>query len=45
MQETQFGFLSWEDPLEKEMATDSNIPAGITPQTEEHRAAKESDVA
>ena len=24
-QETQFHFLGWEDPLEKEMATHSNV--------------------
>ena len=27
MQETQVGFLGWEDPLEKEMATHSSILA------------------
>ena len=27
MQETRVGSLGWEDPLEKEMATHSNIPA------------------
>ena len=27
MQETQVGSLGWEDPLEKEMATHSSIPA------------------
>ena len=26
-QETQVQFLGWEDPLEKEMATHSSIPA------------------
>ena len=34
MQETQVGFLGWEDPLEEEMATHSSIPAGRTPWTE-----------
>ena len=28
MQETQVRFLSWEDPLEEEMATHSSILAG-----------------
>ena len=27
VQETQIGFLSWEDPLKEEMATHSNILA------------------
>ena len=27
MQETQVQFLGWDDPLEKEMATHSTIPA------------------
>ena len=27
-------FLSWEDPLEKEMATHSNVLAGRIPRTE-----------
>ena len=31
MQETQVPSLSWEDPLEKEMATHSSILAGKTP--------------
>ena len=35
MQETQVPFLGWEDPLEKEMATHSNIPAWEIPWTEE----------
>ena len=35
MQETQVQFLGWEDPLEKEMATQSNILAWRIPQTEE----------
>ena len=35
MRETQVRALGWEDPLEKEMTTDSNILAWIIPQTEE----------
>ena len=35
MQETQVLSLSWEDPLEKEMATYSSIPAWRIPWTEE----------
>ena len=35
MQETQVQFLGWEDPLEKEMATQSSILAWRIPQTEE----------
>ena len=31
MQETQVGSLGWEDPLEKEMATDSSILAWKIP--------------
>ena len=31
----QVRFLGQEDPLEKEIATHSNIPAWETPQTEE----------
>ena len=31
MQETQGRFLSWEDPLEQEMATHSSIFAGKNP--------------
>ena len=31
MQETQVGSLGWEDPLEKEMATDSSILAWRIP--------------
>jgi len=31
MQETQVQSLGWEDPLEKEMATHSNIPAWEIP--------------
>ena len=34
-QETQVRSLSWEDPLEKEMATHSSILAWETPWTEE----------
>ena len=32
--ETQVRFLGWEDPLEKEMATYSSIPAWKIPWTE-----------
>ena len=35
MLETWIQFLSWEDPLEKEMATHSNILAWEIPWTEE----------
>ena len=35
IQETQFQSLSWEDPLEKGMATHSSIPAWRIPWTEE----------
>ena len=35
MQETWVRSLSWEDPLEKEMATHSSIPAWEIPWTEE----------
>ena len=35
MQETWVRFLSWEDPLEKEMATYSNILSGRISWTEE----------
>ena len=35
MQETWVWSLGQEDPLEKEMATHSSIPAKIIPQTEE----------
>ena len=35
MQETQVRFLSWKDPLEKEMATHSSIFAWRIPWTEE----------
>ena len=35
MQESQVWFLSWEDPLEEEMASHSNILAWKTPGTEE----------
>ena len=35
MQETLAGFLGWEDPLEKEMATHSSILAWRIPWTEE----------
>ena len=35
MQETQVRFLGWEDPLEEEMTTHSNILAWEIPWTEE----------
>ena len=35
IQETQVQSLGWEDPLEKEMATHSSIPAWKIPWTEE----------
>ena len=35
MQETRVQSLGWEDPLEKEMATHSSIPAWRIPWTEE----------
>ena len=35
VQETQVSFLGWEDPLEKEMAMHSSIPAWRIPWTEE----------
>ena len=35
VQETQVQSLGWEDPLEKEMATHSSIPAWRVPWTEE----------
>ena len=35
MQETRVWSLVWEDPLEKEMATHSSIPAWRIPWTEE----------
>ena len=35
MQETQFRYVGWEDPLEKEMATHSTILAWEIPWTEE----------
>ena len=35
MQETPVRFLGWEDPLEREMATHSNILAWEIPWTEE----------
>ena len=36
MQETRVQSLGQEDPLEKEMAINSNIPAWRIPWTEEH---------
>ena len=38
MQETQGRFLSWEDPLEQEMATHSRIFAGKIPWIEKSLA-------
>ena len=35
MQEMQVQSLGWEDPLEEEMTTHSNIPDGMIPWTEE----------
>ena len=35
MQEMQIRFLGWEDPLEKEMATQSRVLAWKIPGTEE----------
>ena len=35
MQKTQIRSLDWEEPLEKEMATHSRIPAWRIPWTEE----------
>lgn len=35
MWETQVQSLGWKEPLEKNMATHSSIPARRTPQTEE----------
>ena len=35
VQETQVSFLDWEDPLDKEMAMHSSIPAWRIPWTEE----------
>ena len=48
MQETQVQSMSWEDPLEKEMATHSSILAWEVPWTEElgglqSMGCKESD--
>ena len=49
MQETQAQSLSWKDPLEKEMATHSSIPAWRIPWAEEpgglqSKGCKESDM-
>ena len=43
MQETQVQSLGWEDPLEKEMATQSSILAWESPWTEEPGGLPESD--
>ena len=50
MQETQVRSLGWEDPLEKEMTTHSNILAWKIPRTEEpgglySSGSKESDAS
>ena len=39
MRESQVQTLDWEDPLEKEMATHSSIPAWRIPWTEEPNEA------
>ena len=47
MQETGVQSLGWEDPLEKEMTTHSNVLAweipGVAWQATAHRVAKELD--
>ena len=45
MQETQVQSLGWEDPLEKEMATQSSILAWESPWTEEPGGLPESDTS
>ena len=45
MQETQVQSLSWEDPLEKEMATHSSIPVWEIPRTEEPGGLQSTGVA
>ena len=42
MQETQVQSLGWEDPLEDETATHSNILAWEIPRTEEHGGLQSS---
>ena len=43
MQQTWVRFLSWEDPLEKEMATHSSILAWRIPWTEEPRRLQSTE--
>ena len=43
MQETRVQCLGWEDPLEKEMVTDSSILAWEIPQTEASVVSQKSD--
>ena len=45
MQETRAGYLGWEDPLEKEMATHSSILAWEISGTEEPGRATVHGVA
>ena len=45
MQETWVRFLGWEDPLEKEVATHSNILAWRIPFTEEPGGLQSMGVA
>ena len=45
MQETQFHFLGWEDPLEKERATHSSILAWRIQWTEEPGSLKSMDMS
>ena len=45
MWETRVQFLGWEDPLEKEMATHSNILAGKIPWTEKPGGLQSMGVA
>ena len=45
VQETQVSFLDWEDPLDKEMAMHSSIPAWRIPWTEEPGGATVHGVA
>ena len=44
MQETWVRFLGWENPLEKEMATHSNILAWRIPWTEEPDRLQSTDL-
>ena len=45
MQETQVQFLGREDPLKKEMATDSSIPAWEIPWADEPGGLQSTGVA